>query len=267
MIQDFYKYFNHIKNNLGHKDNDERSVFSVPPCSVCTEEFTKDDIDDPPFEDGDWREFWRLSKQNFPLHSVCGGAWWITEGLITNNEEDNMKTHLKLMYKRPKLKNKRVLEIGYGFGGAGLFLIKEGADYKGIDYVSSNPELPKDKFLEIEKSGIPDEIKNGKKVDIVYSYNVFQHLTQEQRFEYIKESHDLLKSNGVLFFSVFERIPGQGLRENYSTTFFNVHTKVDEPEELQEFLSNTGFTFERSVNSQLCDETNNVIYVCRKKSV
>ena len=265
MIRDFDKYFSFVKDTLKEKDNDERKPGERFPCSNCTP-FGKEDIDNPPFEEEDWQEFWRLSKENYPLHSVYGGYYGSSKEVIVQSEEYELNSHLDMMHKKvKKLKGRRVLEIGYGFGGAGLALIKKGADYTGIDYVSSNPDLPKDRFLEIKVSGIPENIMNGEKFDIIYSYNVFQHLTQAQRFEYNRQAHELLKDDGVFFFSVFERVPGEGLRDNYSTTFFNVHTKVDEPEELQDFLTETGFEFEHS-NKYMCFETSNAFYVCKKKT-
>ena len=261
-MQHFSEYFQFLKNDLCQKDNDERRYGEKNPCSFCNP-FSKDDIDNPPFEEGEWKEFWRISKENFPLHSVYGGASGNSPEVIIESEKDEFERHLKLMDVRIK-RGTRVLEIGYGFGGVGLYMIKKHADYTGIDYVSSNRELPSDRFLEIDRSGIPEDIMAGKKFDIIYSYNVFQHLTQAQRFEYIRQAHDLIKDDGVFFFSVFERVPGQGLRDNYSTTFFDVHTKVDEPIELQDFLTSTGFTFEHSLR-RVCYETNDALYVCRKK--
>lgn len=261
MIRDFDAYFSHMREN--HKDNDERMMGEKSPCSFCCE-FTKDDIDNPDFEEGDWKEFWRLSKENYPLHSVYGGVSGNSPEVIIESEENEIKKHLDMMGLRPK-RGMRVLEIGYGFGGAGLYLIKKHVDYTGIDYVSSNKDLQKDRFLEIDRSGIPEDIMNGEKFDLIYSYNVFQHLTQAQRFEYIRQARELLKDDGVFFFSVFERIPGQGLRDNYSTTFFNVHTKVDEPGELQTYLNyRIGFDFEHSTK-KICYETNDAIYICRKQ--
>jgi 2-polyprenyl-3-methyl-5-hydroxy-6-metoxy-1,4-benzoquinol methylase len=236
---------------------------SKPPCSICYP-FTKDDIDNPDFNEEDWKEFWRMSKEYYPLHSVYGGRLGKDVETIISSEKSKLREQLRMIYKKPRMKGKRVLEIGYGFGGAGLDMIKMGADYTGIDYVTSNKDLPKDRFLEINVSGIPEGIMSGKKFDLVYSENVFQHLTQKQRFDYIKQAHEILKDDGVFFFSVFERIPGQGLRDDYSTTFFNVHTKVDEPGELQDFLSETGFTFDHSVRA-ICYETYCAYYVCRKK--
>lgn len=248
------------------KDNDERGVHDTYPCPVCYS-FTKDDIDNPPFGDGEWKEFWRMSKENFPLHSVCGGRSGNSAAAVISIEKDCLQKHLYAIYGKrwsEEIRGKRVLEIGYGFGGAGIFLIDGGADYVGIDYVSSNHELPRDRFFEIDRSGIPGDMLSGEKFDLIYSYNVMQHLTQAQRLEYIAQAHSVMKDDGVLFFSVFERVPGQGLRDTYSTTFFNVHTKVDEPEELQGFLSKTGFAFEHSLEKTLCDETNLAWYVCRK---
>lgn len=265
MIQDFNKFFNFLKNEIKVNDNDERDLASKSPCSFC-EPFTKDDIDNPDFNEEDWQEFWRMSKEYYPLHSVYGGSLGKDRETIISSERNELREHLRMMYKMSMLKGKCVLEIGYGFGGAGLEMIEMGADYMGIDYVTSNEDLPKDRFLEINVSGIPEGIMSGKKFDLVYSVNVFQHLTQKQRFDYIRQAHEILNDDGVFFFSVFERIPGQGVRDKYSTTFFNVHTKVDETGELQGFLSETGFTFDHSVRT-ICYETYCAYYVCRKKSV
>lgn len=257
MIEDFDKYFEHIRAFA--KDNDERGLFDKSPCSFC-EDFTREDIDNPPFNEEDWAEFWRKAKANYPLHSVYGGAAAKDDATITGSEAGRVQKHLGKM----KVKGKRVLEIGYGFGGAGVELIKNGADYVGIDYVSSNPLLPKDVFLEIKESGIPKRLIKRHDFDIIYSYNVFQHLTQKQRFDYIRQSFEALKKGGVLVFSVFERVPGHGLRDTYSATFFNVHTKVDEPEELQDFLRSVGFKFKRVMEGNVCEETVNVLYTCKK---
>lgn len=251
-----------------HKDNDERSRYEAPPCSFC-EEFCKADIDNPDFGDGDWADFWRVAKESFPLHSVYGGAGGDSEDTIVRSEAECLVDHLRKIYgdatDERAVGGRKVLEIGYGFGGAGKFMIESGADYRGIDYCSSDKSLLDGPFYEIKESGIPEGLVPEGGFDLIYSYNVFQHLTQKQRFEYIEQAARYLKPDGVLFFSVFERIPGQGLRDNYSTTFFNVHTKVDEPEELQGFLGGSGFTFEHSVRP-ICGETYEAMYVCRKKT-
>lgn len=259
-----------------HKDNDERSCYEASPCGFC-EEFCKADIDNPDFGDGDWADFWRVAKEEYPLHSVCGGASWDSPAVIKKSESDMVKKHLRRIYRDDNktstdiinfpflIEGKKVLEIGYGFGGAGKFMIESGADYRGIDYCSSDKSLLDGPFYEIKESGIPPELVPDGGFDLIYSYNVFQHLTQKQRFEYIEQAARYLKPDGVLFFSVFERIPGQGLRDTYSATFFNVHTKVDEPKELQDFLGESGFTFEHSARP-ICGETREAMYVCRKKT-
>lgn len=259
-----------------HKDNDERSCYEASPCGFC-EEFCKADIDNPDFGDGDWADFWRVAKEEYPLHSVYGGASGDSPAIIKKSESDMVKKHLRLIYWDDNetstglinfpffIEGKKVLEIGYGFGGAGKFMIESGADYRGIDYCSSDKSLLDGPFYEIKESGIPPELVPDGGFDLIYSYNVFQHLTQKQRFEYIEQAARYLKPDGVLFFSVFERIPGQGLRDTYSATFFNVHTKVDEPKELQGFLGESGFTFEHSTRP-ICGETREAMYVCRKKT-
>lgn len=258
-----------------HKDNDERTMYDKSPCCFC-EEFCKEDIDNPDFGDGDWADFWRVAKEEYPLHSVYGGYNGDSPDFIKKSESDLVKKHLRFLYWDDNetsvnlinfpffIEGKKVLEIGYGFGGAGKFMIESGADYCGIDYCSSDKSLLDGPFYEIKESGIPKELVPEGGFDLIYSYNVFQHLTQKQRFEYIEQAMRYLKPGGKLFFSVFERVPGRGLRDTYSTVFFNVHTKVDEPKELRDFLKKTGFTFVKDVEHNVCEETKCVIYACTK---
>ena len=74
---------------------------------------------------------------------------------------------------------KRLLEIGCGYGNLYNFL-KNDCDYSGIDVVKRF-----DACTLTDGNGIPKSILN-KKFDVVYSCNVFQHLSLKQKRRYLK---------------------------------------------------------------------------------
>lgn len=192
----------------------------------------------------DWKNFWKICKEYFPLHSVNGGAaskWDVSRwerGYVTEKIKSSITD----------LQNKTVLEIGYGYGYTGIELIERyNVDYYGIDYVSSNPEDTinkeyngKHRFFEINESGIPKELRT-KKYDIIFSFNVFQHLTKEQREEYIKQMSECLADDGVILFDCFEwGLEGETPREDFNTKFFGVLTSIDSAEEMKNIIESNG---------------------------
>lgn len=244
----------------------------ISPCAFSYEKKTKENIDNPGFEEEDWKEFWKLSKTYFPFHSVAGGDYYSTPDLIKKSEMRRYELCVESkLTSRFFDKTRNVLEIGYGFGGAGHYLMDEyGANYFGIDYVSSD-EKDNDyihnglkRFYEIDKSGIPSELKN-RKYDLIFSTNVFQHLTQKQRFEYIKEAHDCLGPKGVFYFDVFQHDGVTPVEDVYSANFFNVFTKIDSDEEIQNYLDDCGFDFIRKVEGRVDNRTYLVSYTCKKR--
>ena len=140
-----------------------------------------------------------------------------------------------------------------GLGGAAKKFENNGFIYTGIDYVSSNKDCKNepDKFIEISENGIPENILIKDSFDLVYSENVFQHLTKKQRVQYYNEAYTVLKEGGVFFFNLFckndeffdKKYTEEEIKKlNYATNFFGVHTYVPYKHEVISCLEDIGFT-------------------------
>ncbi len=268
--------FGRLKKNEIY-DNDKRGSLELFPCIYSPRRWTLDEVDrpDPTFN---WRNFWRSCKRHFPLHSVAGGYTYNTPEIITRHEYNKVPMRLFLRYgKNNKNGRRSVLEIGYGFGGASERFNEFGYDYTGIDYVSSGKtgNFP-GKFIEIEESGIPKYILDaGETFDLVYSDNVFQHMTKQQRLEYYKQAHQVLKKDGLLYITLFcknrdrfrqlytKKEEGELL---YACNFFGVHTSVPNLSEVLKQLRSDGFKIlDTDFETTSDDRTNNVSILARKK--
>lgn len=232
-----------LKSKDELKDNDERNN-PLNPCSFVKKDKTVADIDNPFFDsEEDWKEFWEIVKEYYPLHSVCGGSTYDSPEKIIQNESDRIENIIQYLWMPENwLNGKKILEIGFGFGGAGHYLMKKyKANYHGIDFTYSNPKdeefkyRGKQRFHVIDKSGIPEFLKDNK-YNFIFSTNVFQHLTHKQRIDYYKEVYDCLNKGGVFYFDVFAPNLDVEIPENFSTSFFLVHTKVDTKEDTQNYL-------------------------------
>ena len=226
-------------------DNNRRNASDKFPCGISFRDWGKAEIDNLP-EDFDWQEFWRDCKTDYPLHSVAGGYMFKNERKI--KKEEYQKVPVDIL---PVNKGK-VLEIGYGFGGAAKLFKEKGFKYYGIDYVTSGrPNKKYGKFIEIKESGIPEELlKKQGSFSMAYAENVFQHLTSKQRKEYYEQVHKILEPGGVFYFSLFTRNESgmkhfYSLEKNknlpYACNFFGVHTKVPKLPVLKRHLKKMGF--------------------------
>lgn len=245
MNGDYKELLLYAKLNIG--DNNERDA-SMIPCAVSYK-WDMDDVDNVP-EDFNWKQFWIDCKRMFPYHSVSGGKYFDNETKIKGVELNKCPILLAEDYKY-----KKVLEIGYGYGGAARHFNTLGFQYYGIDFVSSGtPDDYYGTFIEIDKSGIPEELqKQNGTFSVVYSENVFQHLTKQQRIEYYEQAYNILeKGNGTFIFSLFTRNK-EGIKEFYSkeenkhvpyaTSFFGVHTSVPKEEDVLLALIKCGFDY------------------------
>ena len=220
------------------------------PDSIVFSAWGAEEIDNVP-KNFNWQEFWRDCKKEYPLHSVSGSARSESDIVLyerfsvpiikfNNNIKERMIVH------------PRVLEIGYGFGGAAKNFIENCYDYTGIDYVSSFSSRPEQgNFIEIRKSGIPKKIlSQGETFDIVYSTNVFQHLTNKQRLEYYRQAYSVLTRGGMFYFDIFTRNAREFRRRYsvkeerelaYAANFFGLHTSVPYKTKVIKDLSDCGF--------------------------
>ncbi len=117
-------------------DNDKRDNAAVLPCVIVSHTWGKSEIDGQP-DDLDWKEFWRVCKEEYPLHSICSGAPFTNEKAIKVVERYYAKRAITDVPKNridPQKRNKPlVLEIGYGFGAAAKTFYDAGYRYYGID--------------------------------------------------------------------------------------------------------------------------------------
>lgn len=240
--------FNMQKNTIyktkTHKYNDNRSKLIVRKKTI--DRFHPNNIDN--------KKFWTLSKEKFPLISVCGSptssiddcnektlAFAKTSGIV-----DFINSYANIY---PEL---NFFEIGYGHGNM-FFHLKDnhkGVNYLGIDYYKI-PELDGHQELRtIDKSGIPDYIEDGSQ-NIIYSFNVLQHCSEKDRYDYLQQGYNKLGELGVFIGGCFletdenkdnECWGVEDLNGKKYCTFFNQLTEVDTIEEFVSRVDAMGYT-------------------------
>lgn len=149
----------------------------------------------------DSRIFWKKAVDLFPLFTICGGP-------CANKDEVNKETffgvHKKtnaLDWLSQSLNNEStILEIGPGYGNVRKFIEN---DYPNVKYygLDVNPLFECETLFKGDGRNIPTEIPYN--LDVVYSINVFQHLSQEQRNSYYQQVYDRLKIGGKFIVSSF----------------------------------------------------------------
>lgn len=98
-----------------------------------------------------------------------------------------------------KHSNASVLEIGAGYGNFKNYVLYTTAlTYTGVDAFPKVPGI----IPTLPNGLLPDEIKQ-KKFNLVYSSNVFQHLSSSQRRAYLNDVHGMLHNGGYFMFNLF----------------------------------------------------------------
>ena len=202
----------------------------------------------------DSREFWGEATKHFPHYSIAGG-----NAGCKSPEECNVET-LKMAHQIGPLgeldnhlneqSTATMLEIGPGHGGL-CYLINERhplVDYHAIDVnpLFEWPTLHQTDGKTIV-NGIPDNL------DIVYSFNVFQHLSKSQRTQYYHQIWKKLKMGGTFYFGMFLWTEVKkdwsvwGLKDfkgRYYCQFFKQFTEIDTYSEIWGELQDIGFEIE-----------------------
>jgi hypothetical protein len=193
--------------------------------------------------------FWETLNQKYKLLSICGGE-------CKNKIEANFK-NLQLskflgtldvltnVYKTNK--SPKILEIGYGLGNIYNFLKENFSieNYYGVDIIK---RIKGDRFFANDGINIPEAIPCN--LDVVYSVNVFQHLSYLQKLNYLSKSYDLLRKKGIMIFTIF-LVTNQNknsyfwsyrdIKENQYCLHFGQFTEVDHIETLKSDLNLIGF--------------------------
>ena len=201
----------------------------------------------------DTNEFWRLATNNFPLFSIAGGIQ-----KINTTDEANMSTlgfhnllgaidALGKLFDGNDIDKIKILEIGPGYGNIMTLLDRAGVR-EGYYAIDVYPLFEHPRLFKTDGKTIPDTIPA--QLDIVYSINVFQHLSENQRSSYYQQIFERLVDGGVFIFGMFVATeenkdwPCWGARDedgNYYCHFFKQLTKVDHIDELYEELYDIGF--------------------------
>jgi predicted SAM-dependent methyltransferase len=232
-----------IENSIVEtKRYDEKHTKSIIKYSVV-EKFHPNNIDN--------KKFWETAKKKFPLFSVNGTYSQNIEecnfGTFKMAENFGVLEVIDLLISNSGNKI-NLFEIGYGHGN--LFeKYNEKVNYIGIDYFKIDKLKQYKNLLTIKKSGIPKKIKKESQ-DLIYSFNVLQHCSQKDRFEYFKQSYEKLKRGGLFIGGMFleteknkdEKYWGvEDLDGRKYTHFFTQLTEVDTEDEFYNFVRSLGF--------------------------
>lgn len=220
----------------------------------------------------DNKKFWKEATSRFPLFSIAGGIQNISSKYEANSVTFNMAVHIgavgvlnKLYANKPTSK---LLEIGPGYGAICDFIgdTYGSENYWGIDI---NPLVDNPRIFECDGRNIPNTIPNS--MDIVYSINVFQHLSKSQRTSYYKQIFEVLSVGGSFIFASYvitennKDLPCWSVRGEDNKCyciFFRQLTEVDIYDELIDELSYIGYDV-----SVINDKTHYIAFKCVKTRV
>jgi hypothetical protein len=214
----------------------------------------------------DINKFWKTAVDTFSILPICGvvGVKTIEEANMTNlNIHHRMKTtesinhfinHKVTINGGDSL---RMIEIGPGYGNMRNLLDEKIGSFCQYQAIDVNPLFDDARVHKCDGRTFPNGIVE--EVDLVYSMNVFQHLTPEQRTSYYNEAYKRLRVGGEFICGQFIVTPenvnirneqGQrlfGMWDNHGNTFCNMFkqlTIVSSLENLENELRAIGFDFE-----------------------
>jgi len=227
-------------------------------------------------------KFWKSLDPKYKLLAVCGAPVktpFEANKLNLFAAKDALKIITPILQEKINIGQPvKVLEIGYGYGGftdwvhstcgeahlkktGNFFPFDKFIHYYGIDLVKRIDTFSN--LFETDGWEIPEEVPNN--LDIVYSMNVFQHLSKEQRMNYFNKAYSKLGEKGVMVFSSFIMTEENkdsyvwGLKDENGTgycQFFNQATEVDNDVELKEDLKEMGFEIDEfkvhGINQLFC---------------
>lgn len=221
----------------------------------------------------DINNFWVMATSNFPLFSVAGGVQDFTTIEEVNKSTLDMARNLSTLenfyHYLIKDFDMVILEIGPGYGGFKNFVSTLPSTDKNYYAIDVNPLFQHERLFKCNGRNIPSEIPHN--LGIVYSINVFQHLSKSQRTSYYHDIYDRLIDGGCFIFGMFVITEFNkdwsvwGTKDeqgNYYTNFFNQLTKVDTEYELLNELKEIGFSVEQIL--LFPDKTHYITYKCIK---
>jgi hypothetical protein len=223
------------------------NIFSNPNKIIKKEEIEKlnpDKIDS--------KYFWKYAIEKFPNFSIslypeCKNDDDVNKAnfnaAIWTGFYDIIKTKIE------HTQNCKALEIGPGYGSLFYPLIEK---YNNLIYYATdiNKLFYYDGLFECNGKSIPKEV--GKDFDLMFSFNVFNHLSKKQRTSYYKDVYRKLKKGGKFIFNNFLIINEDENNKkfldyvdedgNYYNNFLSQLIIIDFYENLADELNDLGFS-------------------------
>lgn len=138
-----------------------------------------------------------------------------------------------------------ILEIGSGPGNCTKYLLNKHPKYKVLatDVAPSMIELAKvnNPSAEFQVLDAREIKKINQKFDAIICGFCMPYLSKEESIQLIKDSHTLLKEDGILYFSVIENDYEKSESQTSSDGQYTMHVYYHQADYLQEVLDECGF--------------------------
>jgi len=209
----------------------------------------------------DSREFWKGAVETFPLFSIAGGPHTIKNKDEVNDATFGMHKDIGTLDwlvsdMTESDKDYKMLEIGPGYGNIFYPIIAKNGLEKHYYSIDVNPLFWHDNMYQCDGRNIPEKIPN--ELDMVYSINVFQHLSKAQRLSYYQQVFKKLKRGGKFIVGTFCVTPTNihqpiwGHRDehgNFYAVFLGQYTEIERFESWVDILREVGFEIIKGVEN------------------
>lgn len=238
------------KSHSFHKTKEVPTRYNIN--CVPNKELSLEDIDKFNPDKIDSKYFWKYAVEKFPQFSIS------TYPECRSDEDVNRANfnasiwtgfYHKLKSKIESKNNCKILEIGPGYGSLFYPLTKK---YSNIIYyaIDLNKLFYYDGLFECDGKSIPKEV--GSDFDLIFAFNVFNHLSKKQRTSYYKSIYKNLKEGGKFIFTNFLLMKEDDLsrnfldyfdsKGNYYNNFLSQFIIIDFYEDLADELNDLGFS-------------------------
>lgn len=230
-----------FSKNLKRRVGKDRILKNLPPEII--NRLHPDNIDNS--------KFWKHANELFPLFTISGNSDCKTikdvnyHGLYRSKILGGIDEVDRIF---SITKDAKFLEIGPGYGNILFYIRSKFSDkeYCGIDI---NPVYKDKKIIKCDGKNIPNNV--GENIDLVYSLNVFQHLSKKQRSSYYKQIYYKLKKGGRFVFDMFLVTPKNvneeylwGYKDKNGRCYCNMLSQlieIDREDEILKELTSLGF--------------------------
>tara|TARA_B100000609_G_C17159169_1_gene405160 strand:- start:55 stop:783 length:729 start_codon:yes stop_codon:yes gene_type:complete len=159
-----------------------------------------------------------INKKEIDKFSKIAEDWWNPEGKFKPLHKfnpvrilyikENIVNILKLKNTKKPLEKVKILDIGCGGGLLSEPMCRLGADVTGIDASDKNIKVAK---LHAKKNNLnikyicasPETLEVSTKFDVILNMEIVEHVENIDLF--LKQSSELLKSNGIMFVATLNK--------------------------------------------------------------